>query len=770
MKQLSLPEKIKWIGTESGEDFPIETVYFKHVFELEKEVTEAKINISANTRYCLYINGIEIVDGPCRGDHWHQYCDHIEIASYLKPGKNIIAVKVIAFPPYETMRDDQSNFGPFWAMTDSSGPMLIVQGMIDSNDISTGVADWYYLKDSAISWVHQHVAFWMGCHELVDGAKLPWGWQTDEQIGDDFKPALIKWDNTVDYGEVYPLFLYERPIKSLIRKELDALTVLTASDGLKLQVDQEKVVLEANKSYEMILDAGQLTTAYVYFRFLGGLGSKIQMTYSEGFSKSEGGRRYKEKRSDISGDLLGVTDVYLPSGGDESYSPFWFRTFRFIKLQIETGDTPLTIYPLNLLETRYPLENKVTFKAKEPWVGQIWDISQRTLELCMHETYEDCPFYEQLQYTMDTRLQILFTYCISNDTSMSRRTIHDYHTSMLPEGILQSRFPSKHTQVIPVFALHWIFMLQDYYMETGDISILERYRPTAESILGWFKRHVNEQGLIENLDYWDFADWTEAWDHRAGVPNATQHGPSTIQNLVYAYALGKMTEILTTLNLSQLANRYQDERLAIIDQIQARCWSEEKGLYKDGPDFEEYTQHAQLWAVLNGLATGEKAKQIMRKALADPTLIPCSFVLQFYLFRALEQAGMYEETESQWDLWKELIELDLTTVPEIPGKYTRSDCHAWGSLLLHELPRKFLGVAPLEPGYTKIAIQPKGMYMKELSGSVPTPFGEVAVSWSKIENRFRINGTTPVPAEITLPDGSVYQVEAGDFSYEVVVD
>jgi len=768
MKQLNLPETIKWIGAERGIDFPIETVYFKHIFELEKEVKEAKIQISANTRYCLYINGTEIVDGPCRGDHWHQYCDHIEIGSFLKPGKNIIAVKVIAFPPYETIRDDQTNFGPFWAMTDSSGAMLIVQGVIDNKDISTGVADWYYLTDSAIAWQHQHFAFWMGAHEHVDGAKLPWGWQTNEQIGDEFKPALIKWDNTVSFGEVTPLFLYERPIKPLIRKKLDSLTVLTASTGLN-QLDKEKVVLKENQSYEIVLDAGQLTTSYVYFRFVGGKGSKVQMTYSEAFSKSGPGRSYKEKRSDTSGELLGVTDVYLPGGSDESYSPFLFRTFRFIKLQIETGDTPLTIYPLNLLETRYPLENKVAFTAKEPWVQQIWDISQRTLELCMHETYEDCPFYEQLQYTMDTRLQILFTYCISNDTSLSRRTIHDYHTSMLPEGILQSRFPSKYTQVIPVFALHWIFMLQDYYMETGDISILERYRPTAESVLGWFKRYLNDQGLVENLGYWDFADWTEAWDHRAGVPNATDHGPSTIQNLVYAYALGKMSEIMTTLGLSQLADQYKAERSRITSQIQALCWSKEKGLYRDGPNFEEYTQHAQLWAVLNGLAIGDEAKDIMRKALADKTLIPCSFVLQFYLFRALEQAGIYEETLGQWELWKDLIDLDLTTVPEIPGKYTRSDCHAWGALLLHELPRKFLGVTPLELGYTKVAIQPKGMYMQAISGSVPTPFGNVSVSWSKVEDKFRIDGTSPVAAEIILPDGSKYSIGAGDFSYEVVV-
>jgi hypothetical protein len=460
-----------------------------------------------------------------------------------------------------------------------------------------------------------------------------------------------------------------------------------------------------------------------------------------------------------------VEDIYRSGGGEEAYTPSWFRTFRFIKVTVETGDTPLTLYPFKLIETRFPLENKVTFHSSQPWLQKVWDISLRTLELCMHESYEDCPFYEQLQYTMDTRLQMLFTHVISNDTDMPLKTIHDYHTSLLPEGILQSRFPSKHPQVIPVFALHWIFVLKDIYMETGDLSNLERYRPTMESVLGWFKRKTGAQGLVEYLDYWDYCDWTDAWDDIQGTPRASKHGPSTIQNLVYAYALGVSSEILDALGHTQLAEKYRSEKIGICERIDALCWFEGKGLYREGPGFEEYSQHAQLWAVLNRLAQGDKAKAIMGKTIDDATLVPCSFVLQFYLFRALERAGYYEKTEKLWGLWKELLDLDLTTVPEIPGKYTRSDCHAWGSLMLHELPRKFLGVSPLEPGYQKILIQPMGLYMGDISGSVPTPHGMVDVKWGYNDGHFVMEGSTPVPALVVLPNGEKHPIDAGKFTF-----
>ncbi|MCL2422228.1 MAG: hypothetical protein FWD03_10255, partial [Defluviitaleaceae bacterium] len=584
MNQFKIPNDIHWVGTERNKaGAPIETTYFKTVFDLAKVPSEANLHISANERYRLYVNGKEVISGPCRGDHWHQYCDTVDIAKYLVPGKNIVAAKVTAYVPYEATNDDRSNFGPIWAMSNSGGPLLIVWGEMDGADISTGRASWFCKDDTAISWKLQPMAFWMGCTEEVDGEAIPHGWEKEESI-QGFLPVKQKWTNQVRFGEVPSLFLYERPIKHLLRKE-----------DISLKGDW-KSELAANSSYEFLLDASTLTTSFVYLACEGGAGSNISLTYSEAFSKHDGERRYKEVRSDTSGELLGVVDIYRPGGGDESYSPSWFRCFRFIKVKVETGNEPLTLHPIKLIETHYPLENKISFDADtQPWINKVWDISLRTLEMCMHESYEDCPFYEQLQYTMDTRLQMLFNYAVNGDTSMQLKAIHDYHTSMLPEGILQSRFPSKYPQVIPAFSLHWIFMLKDYYMQTGDATLLERYRPTMESVLAWFKRKVGEQGLVENAGYWDFADWTDAWGDISGTPRAATVGPSTIHNLVYAYALETGAFIMDALNLNPLADNYRQERVGILKKVETLCWSKDKNLYREGPAFEEYSQHAQMW-------------------------------------------------------------------------------------------------------------------------------------------------------------------------------
>ena len=67
------------------------------------------------------------------------------------------------------------------------------------------------------------------------------------------------------------------------------------------------------------------------------------------------------------------------------------------------------------------------------------------------ETYMDCPFWEQMQYPMDTRLQALFTYVCSTDTKLARKALQDFHDSILPMGLVQGRAPSNPLQVISTF-------------------------------------------------------------------------------------------------------------------------------------------------------------------------------------------------------------------------------------------------------------------------------------------------------------------------------
>jgi hypothetical protein len=772
-----------------GPGLPVETAYFRICFGVSGK-GELRAVLSASSRYSLFVNGVPAARGPCKGDRMQHYCDELDLGGFLREGQNVIACKVVSFPPQEAFGrgkgEGYADIGPFSVIGTASGPCLLFAGELKDQSgqtgLSTGYAPWQAANDAAVSWLlPSHTMVF--CHEEVEAEKIPSRWDTAAEDIPGFVPVIKRWKTNTedDYGEIAPLPLFRRPIPMLEETERalerEIPSVIPGKKRFSFLDTSGKpgpVTLAPGESWALDLDAGELTTGYVILETEGGKGGEIRLTYAESYGGpfsggSRGNRMDFEKFS-----LAGFQDIYRPGGGKERYEFFWFKTFRILRVEITVGDSPgaspLILWPVKYRETGYPLECKTAIfpgGGAESWVAPLWDISVRTLRRCMHETYEDCPYYEQMQYTFDTRLQMLFHYYLNGDTRLGLKTISDFHRSMLPEGIIQSRYPTNVPQVIPTFAISWLSMLLDYHGQTGDTQVLERYRPAAEAIMLWFRGKKNAQGFIESLGYWNFIDWAPEWNELHGSVRASYHGPSTIQNLMYLYGLELLGRLLDILGFRDLRDYYLAEGQGIRYLVLSRCFDQNRGLFTEGPDFSaEYTQHTQVWAVLTGTVKGEEAAALMRRALKEPGLIQCTFPLKFYLFRALEAANLYGETASQWEDWKRFLPLNLSTIPETPYDDSRSDCHAWSSLLLYEYPAKMLGVYPLEPGYKAIGIKPLGFFLGRAAGKVYTPLGMAEVSWNIEGKEFAIEGLLPPGSrgQLTLPSGAVRDLAGGAFS------
>jgi hypothetical protein len=135
-----------------------------------------------------------------------------------------------------------------------------------------------------------------------------------------------------------------------------------------------------------------------------------------------------------------------------------------------------------------------------------------------------------------------------------------------------------------------------------------------------------------------------------------------------------------------------------------------------------------VFGVLTGVLTKEEGRRNLLRTLEETGITRCTVAMCFYLFRALEETGLYAYTDQYWDIWRRMLRNHCTTCVE--GEYyPRSECHAWGALALYELPSAVLGVRPAAPGYERILVDPQPGTLRSASGTVHTPKGDICVSW-----------------------------------------
>ena len=149
-----------------------------------------------------------------------------------------------------------------------------------------------------------------------------------------------------------------------------------------------------------------------------------------------------------------------------------------------TSPSPLTACLWH--ETRYPLEARSPFQSDDARLDKVFALGVRALQMCAHETYMDCPFYEQMLYAGDGRLECLVTYALTEDDRLPRKVLQLFDWSRLPEGLTQSRYPSRIRQMIPPFSLWWVAMVSDYLLWRGDPAFVRSLLPGVRAVLDAF--------------------------------------------------------------------------------------------------------------------------------------------------------------------------------------------------------------------------------------------------------------------------------------------
>ncbi len=508
-------------------------------------------------------------------------------------------------------------------------------------------------------------------------------------------------------------------------------------------------VVPANTHARVLLDHGHLTTAYPELLTSGGAGARVQLTYAEALRarKPDGMPAAKGNRNEIEGKVaVGLQDRFLPDGGAHRlFRPLWWRTYRFVELAIDTGAEPLTIDDVRAEFTAYPFEAVGRFESSDPMLARVWEVGWRTARLCAHETYMDTPYWEQLQYVGDTRIQALLSLYVGGDDRLVRNAIELYDESRIVDGLTQSRYPTMLPQIIPPFSLSWIGMLHDLHQWSGDTAFVARYLRGAAGVLDWFEARIGPSGLLGPLEWWNFVDWVDGHGFENGEPPSDGGGNSAILSLQYVLALREAADLEEAAGHADTASDYRARAGRVASALKAATWDAGRGLFADTPSRRTFSQHVNVLAILADLLPAPEARALMRRVLEDRSLTTATYYFQFYVFRALHHAGLGDEYVSHLQPWRDMLALGLTTWAETPEP-TRSDSHAWSAHPNYDLLTTVAGVTPATPGFATVRVEPHLGTLSAVDATVATPRGAIRV-------RCTVAGAQ-LTADVTLPAGT----------------
>ena len=730
----------RWISCPNESLYDYGVFHFRKTFELNEQPGSYIINISADNRYRLFVNGHPVCWGPARGDISHWYYETVDIAEYLHKGNNCLAVIVWNFGEHT----------PGAQMTLKTG--LIVQGNSDKEkEVNTG-RSWKVIKSEAYS-PSLESNHDVGSNDIVDGSRYPWGWELETYDDSKWLSAIMV-DQGQSYGSGtgYSWVMVPRDIP-LMEEVMQRMVKVRRSDGINVTdaflQGKAPLVVPANKNISLLIDQEYLTTAYPELLTSGGRGSKIKLSYSEALFKDG----QKSNRNEIEGrEMTGAfNDQFLPDGGSNRlFRPLWFKTWRYIKMDIQTAGEPLTIHDLYGKYTGYPFRANASFKSDRKSIDKIWEVGWRTARLCAHETYFDCPYYEQLQYVGDTRIQSLISLYVDGDDRLMRKAIRNFDWSRSFEGITTSRYPSRVPQYIPPFSLYWINMVHDYWMHRDDKTFVSECLPGVKTVLEWFAAKVNtETGMLGYIPHWNFVDWPTQWPWNnvrplGGVPPGGIDGGSSILTLQLAYTLKDAVELLNAFDEPELAGKYNKLYESLTANTWKSCWDNDRQLLVDDLNKTSYSQHANIMGILSDAIPQDMQKTVFEKLDTDPSLIQATFYYRFYLFRALKKVGLADRYSDMLKPWDDMIAMGLTTFAENPEP-TRSDCHAWSSSPNYDLLATVCGIEPASPGFKTVKITPHLGSLNYIEGVMPHPKGLIKVSLKKVKKE--------ITGEITLPKG-----------------
>lgn len=681
----------------------------RKAFSLDKGFSKARLDITADDYYILYINNKKVGQGPAPSYFFHYNYNQYDVSEYLHRGDNVIAVDVY----YQGLINRVWNSGDY-----RQG--MIAELLLDDERFLGTDASWKFKNNAAckrgqITSLHNTQFL-----EYIDSRLFPCGWMQLDFDDTDWKAvAENKSDDHELYLQITPTKqnYFCRPIS----------------------------IHQIGKGHYLADFGEEITGTFTTFA-KGQAGECIEILYGEELDETGEHVRFQLRCNCL------YKDLWILSGEEDKIEFFDYKSFRYVEI---TGPEE-ALHPEHfaVVAEHYPFdETNTTLRCDHDLLNNIWSICKRTIKNGAQETFVDCPTREKGQYLGDVMIAANSHLYLTGDSRLLKKAIMDFALSSRICPGLMAVAPGNLMQEIADYSLQWPSLLLMYYQHTGDRLFLKEMLPVAENMLAYFKRYRREDGLIEKVtDKWNLVDWPQNTRDDYDFDLAKPVGPG-VHNVLNAFYLGAIKTVNQIKDILDI--EYENDLPDLIRTFQKVFYNDAVGLYIDAEGSSHMSEHSNILPLYFNFIGEKEAGPIIQ--FLKTKRFSCSVYMAYFLLKALARFKEYDFvfellTCTDKQSWANMISEGATTCFEAWGKdqkWNTSLCHPWATSPISVIIEDLAGLRPIA-GWKNLSFEPHiPSSIKILDLEVGTAYGKIIM----IVRDGRIEIHTPAEIRIEKRQG-----------------
>lgn len=610
--------------------------------------SQVKMLVSADDYYKLYINGAYVCEGPAAGYPSSYYYNEVDVTSFLKKGKNTIALDVYY----------QGLINRVWV----SGDMrqgFICELIADGKLLLRSDESWHYICPPSRT-QGEIYGYDTQTTEKIDLRSEPENWKLNDFDDSAWPCCALKANSDYRFTDApMPVPKAEILKPELIRRDGDT----------------------------ALYDFGREIVGVPIVKVSGTAGSEVLVRCAEELNEN-GSARYQLRCNCL------YEDTVVLGGKTAETETYDYKGFRYLETVSGEGAQVLAVAARKI--SRPYDESAFVFSTDEKALSDVIELTRYTLVTAVQHGFTDCPTREKGQYSGDLIVAGTGYSYVTGDTFMLKKALTDWGRSAFIDRVLMSEFPCSLHQKIADYSLLYPYALLAYYNLSGDRELLSQGEAIASRVLEVFDSYARADGLIENVSCaWNLIDWPvnlrDGYDYPVQTPCA--EGCHNVINALYIGAKLTMEKIRSILEVRQAPSAAN-----LIRRFNEVFMSKETGLYVDAEGSSHSALHANLYPAFFGFVHPD-CKVTVADFLAEKGL-SCGVWTAFFALKALCTMGRHETAYSLMTgcaphSWGNMLKEGATTLFEAWGKddkWNTSLCHPWAAAPVIVLIEDILGV------------------------------------------------------------------------------